>query len=117
MPKIRHAERQAATLFKLLADPVRLTMLRLMLNGLPWTSRALEAVLDMGQPAVAHHLRTLRDGGLIDYVDRGKYNDYRLIEPAIRQLLAAGVTAAEAIDVRVCKAWSRATRTIVQSPA
>lgn len=76
----------SAELFKALADPNRLKVLKL-LSAPPVNSRAgaesvcacdLEEVLGLSQPTVSHHMRLLVRAGLVRATKRGKWTDYAL---------------------------------------
>ena len=89
------AER-AAALLKALADPVRLRL---------WSRIAASqepvCVCDLGdvgvsQPTVSHHLRKLRDSGLIDCERRGTWVYYWMVPGALTEatdVLAGAPTA------------------------
>ena len=44
---------------------------------------------DLSQPTVSHHLRVLRDAGLVEAERRGTWAYYRLVPEAIERLHAA----------------------------
>jgi ArsR family transcriptional regulator len=46
----------------------------------------LNATLDLSQPTVSHHLRVLREAGLVEASRRGTWAFYRLVPEAIEQL-------------------------------
>jgi DNA-binding transcriptional ArsR family regulator len=90
-----------AALFKALADPHRLTMLATL-------ARAEDEVcvcdfteaLPLEQPTVSHHLKTLRDAGLVTWQRRGTWVYYRLapdaharIDAALGSVIPQGVPA------------------------
>ena len=69
----------AARRFKALADPTRLTILgTLAANDGPVCACDLGDDVELGQPTVAHHLKVLRDAGLIGSERRGKWAYYSL---------------------------------------
>ena len=69
----------AAKRFKALADPTRLTILAtLAANPEPVCACDLGDDIDLEQPTVAHHLKVLRNTGLIVAERRGKWAYYRL---------------------------------------
>lgn len=69
----------AARRFKALGDTTRLTILAtLMANADPVCACDLGDDVALGQPTVAHHLKVLRDAGLIVAARRGKWAYYRL---------------------------------------
>jgi ArsR family transcriptional regulator len=80
----------AATLFKAISDPSRLVILA-------WLQRAEDDVcvcdftgaLPLNQPTVSHHLKILRDAGLVTCERRGTWVYYRLAPEAHRHLTAA----------------------------
>ena len=45
-------------------------------------------MLDLAQPTVSHHLRVLREAGLIEQERRGTWMYYRLVPAAIDELRA-----------------------------
>jgi len=47
------------------------------------------AALPLNQPTVSHHLRILRDAGLVTWERRGTWVYYRLADDAQRRLTAA----------------------------
>lgn len=79
-----------ATLFKALADPARLTILATL-------ARADDEVcvcdftsgLELNQSTVSHHLKLLKDAGLITSVRRGTWGYYSLAPDARHRLEAA----------------------------
>jgi ArsR family transcriptional regulator len=83
----------AARRFKALADTTRLTILAtLVANADPVCACDLGDDVALGQPTVAHHLKVLRDAGLIVAARRGKWAHYRLDPGAaswVRATLAA----------------------------
>jgi len=91
-------EDQAADLakvFKALGDPVRLRLLSLI------ASRAggevcvcdLTPAFDLSQPTISHHLKLLRQAGLIDCERRGTWVYYWMLPAALDRLAAFLTTA------------------------
>ncbi len=65
--------------FKVLADPTRLTILSTLANtGEPVCACDLGDDVALEQPTVAHHLKVLRDAGLVLTERRGKWAYYSL---------------------------------------
>src|SRR5438874_12365037 len=68
-----------AELMKALADPTRLTMVASL-----WKAEApicicdFTAGLDLSQPTLSHHMRKLKDAGLVESEKRGIWMYYRL---------------------------------------
>ncbi|AYN40645.1 transcriptional regulator [Streptomyces dangxiongensis] len=79
-----------AKVFKALGDPVRLRLLSLI------ASRAggevcvcdLTPAFDLSQPTISHHLKLLKQAGLIDSERRGTWVYYRLLPETTDQLAA-----------------------------
>jgi ArsR family transcriptional regulator len=69
--------RAMAELFKSLADETRLTILTLLLDGEMCVCEIMGA-LPISQPAVSHHLKILRQAGLVIDKRRGKWIYYRI---------------------------------------
>lgn len=82
-----------AKVFKALGDPVRLRLLSMI------ASRAggevcvcdLTPAFDLSQPTISHHLKLLKQAGLIDSERRGTWVYYRLL-PQMTDRLAAILT-------------------------
>jgi ArsR family transcriptional regulator, arsenate/arsenite/antimonite-responsive transcriptional repressor len=78
-----------AARFKALADPARVAILnRLAAADEVCVCNFVDA-LDIAQPTVSHHLRVLRDAGLVASTRRGTWAFYRLVPEAVDELRAA----------------------------
>jgi ArsR family transcriptional regulator len=79
---------QLALGFKALADPVRLRLLSLVASHLDGEACVCDLVgaFDLSQPTISHHLRVLRDAGLVDSTRRGTWVYYRIIPEALTAL-------------------------------
>ena len=79
-----------AELMKALADPVRLRLLSL-IAAQP-TGEAcvcdLSGEFELSQPTISHHLKKLKDAGLIDGDRRGTWVYYRIVPSALRRMSA-----------------------------
>jgi ArsR family transcriptional regulator, cadmium/lead-responsive transcriptional repressor len=84
----------AVALFRSLADPTRLAILRRLGLG---EARVVDLVhaLDMPQSTVSRHIACLRDCGLIAFRPEGRQSFYFLSEPALNSLL---VSAEEVLE-------------------
>jgi len=75
-----------AARFKALADPTRVAIV----NRLAAVSECcvcdLNAAFDLSQPTISHHLKVLRDAGLVESSRRGTWAYYRLVPNAVREL-------------------------------
>lgn len=80
----------AATL-KVLADPVRLRLLELLATSPSGEVCACDLVEPLGrsQPTISHHLKVLRQAGLVRAERRGTWIWYSLCHPQVRRALQA----------------------------
>jgi ArsR family transcriptional regulator, arsenate/arsenite/antimonite-responsive transcriptional repressor len=81
------ADRLAAA-FKALADPTRVAIVNRLSGADVLCVCDLTAAFDLSQPTVSHHLRILRDAGLVESERRGTWAFYRLVPEAIARLRA-----------------------------
>jgi ArsR family transcriptional regulator, arsenate/arsenite/antimonite-responsive transcriptional repressor len=86
-PPLPEAERAVlAARFKALADPTRVAIV----NRLAGADEVCVCVfvdeLGLAQPTVSHHLRVLRDAGLVEARRRGTWAFYRLVPEVIEAL-------------------------------
>lgn len=84
-----------ASRLKLLSDPTRLRVMRLLLEA-PSHVGDLQQRIDIEQSLLSHHLRVLRDAGLVSSERDGKAVLYRVAPEVIAQ------TRGEAIDLGCC---------------
>jgi ArsR family transcriptional regulator len=82
---------QAATLaeaFKALADPVRLQLLNLIATADSGEACACDLVDPVGksQPTVSHHLKVLREAGLVEAEKRGTWIWYSVVPTRLEEL-------------------------------
>ena len=93
-PQPQDANKLRAKLFKALSDPTRLRAFRLLLER-DLCVCELMFVLGMEQSRVSHHMRILREAGLVEDVREGRWVVYRVPEPArpVLEGLLAGVRA------------------------
>ncbi len=85
-----HDAQQVAEIFKLLGDPTRVKILQAL------TKRELcvcdiAVIVEMGQSAVSHQLRLLRNARLVRYRREGKMAWYSLDDEHVRSLLSQGI--------------------------
>lgn len=83
-----------AQVFKALGDPVRLRLLSLIgaHQGGEVCVCDLTTTFDLTQPTISHHLKVLREAGIITSERRGTWVYYRLV-PAALERVAALLTA------------------------
>ncbi|MGQ9480488.1 MAG: ArsR/SmtB family transcription factor [Chloroflexus sp.] len=73
-----------ADALSLLAHPIRLRLLAILARNAGHVCVCdLEAALPVKQPTVSHHLRLLRDGGLIEGERRGQWIYYAIRQDAL----------------------------------
>jgi ArsR family transcriptional regulator len=90
-PPLRKSDAAALALrFKALADPARVTILnRIATEGETCTCLLTEP-LGLSQPTVSHHLKVLKEAGLIEVASRrGTWTYYRLVPDAMDELAYA----------------------------
>jgi ArsR family transcriptional regulator, arsenate/arsenite/antimonite-responsive transcriptional repressor len=93
---------QLAKVFKALGDPVRLRLLSMIASreGGEVCVCEMTPAFDLSQPTISHHLKLLRQAGLIDCERRGTWVYYWVLPGVLDQLAAflttpqtAGATA------------------------
>ena len=80
MPDSHHA--LSALRFRALGDETRLRLLEVMGSG-ERTVQELMSLMGLGQSLVSHHLRALREAGLVSTRRDGKWIHYSLARPVI----------------------------------
>ncbi|MDX5962028.1 metalloregulator ArsR/SmtB family transcription factor [Rhodococcus opacus] len=90
--------RDLARKFKALGDPVRLRMLSLVAGheGGQACVCDIAGSFDLTQPTISHHLKVLREAGLLDCQRRGTWVYYWVVPAALHQLSAVLGAGAEA---------------------
>jgi ArsR family transcriptional regulator len=79
---VEEAERITG-LLKALADPIRLRIMSIIAAADEACVCDLTAQFDVSQPTISHHLRVLRDAGLVDSERRGTWVWYRARRDAL----------------------------------
>jgi ArsR family transcriptional regulator, arsenate/arsenite/antimonite-responsive transcriptional repressor len=79
-----------ARMFKALGDPVRLRLVSLIASHAGGEACVcdISGSFDLSQPTISHHLKVLRQAGLLDCERRGTWVYYRVIPSALSQLSA-----------------------------
>lgn len=100
----------ATALFRGLADPVRLAIVRQLASG---EARVvdLERRLGLAQSTVSAHLGCLRECGLVEYRAVGRQSFYSLTRPELMDLLTSAETllAATGQAVALCPTYGTAS--------
>lgn len=88
-PLSETSRRELAARFKALADPTRVAIV----NRLAATNECcvcdLTGAFELSQPTISHHLKLLREAGLVEASRRGTWAYYRLIPGAVAELRTA----------------------------
>ena len=79
-----------AELFKILGDPTRLKIVELLLENEMCVNHIAEA-MGMGQSAISHQLRVLRQARLVTYRKEGKTAYYSLNDDHVEGLVRMGM--------------------------
>jgi ArsR family transcriptional regulator len=88
-PLAVHERDQLAAQFKALADPTRVAIVnQLSAAGEVCVCNLVEG-FNLSQPTISHHLRILREAGLVTSARRGTWAYYRLVPEAIDVLRGA----------------------------
>ena len=105
----RHDLHAAASLFRGLADPARLAIVRHLALG-EHRVVDLTAHLGLAQSTVSGHLACLRDCGLVTARAEGRASYYALAHPELLDLLLAAERLLDATGeaVRLCPAYGQA---------
>ncbi len=86
-PLTEQAASELAPMFKALGDPVRLRLLSLIAAaGEEACVCDLTEAFSVGQPTVSHHLRVLREAGMVTSERRGTWVYYRLHPDVLARL-------------------------------
>ncbi|WP_369903586.1 ArsR/SmtB family transcription factor [Bacillus manliponensis] len=73
--------------FQLLCDPHRQDIILLLSEKIPLTVNDITAQSSLSRPAISHHLKLLRDQGLVTVEKRGTERYYSLsLESAVQSL-------------------------------
>lgn len=79
---------ELAHMFKAIGDPVRLRLLSLIAGheGGEACVCDISGSFDVSQPTISHHLKVLREAGLLTSERRGTWVYYRIVPAALQQL-------------------------------
>src|SRR5436190_17682764 len=88
-PLPAEAREELAARFKALADPTRVAIVNRLAAADEVCVCDLNASFELSQPTVSHHLRILREAGLVESTRRGTWAFYRLVPEAVDALRGA----------------------------
>jgi ArsR family transcriptional regulator len=80
---------ELAARFKALADPTRVAIINCLSAADEVCVCNLTETFDVSQPTISHHLKILREAGLVESSRRGTWAYYRLVPDAIAALRGA----------------------------
>lgn len=86
-----------ATILKVLADETRLAVVRQLMDG-PQQVNEMNATLQLEQSLLSHHLRVLRDAGIVSSQRDGKAVLYRLSDDVM-----IGMRSGDSINLGCCR--------------
>src|SRR5215208_2905621 len=78
-----------ATRFRALADPTRVAIVNRLAGAGEVCVCDLVEEFELSQPTISHHLRLLRQAGLVEAERRGTWAYYRLVPDSLDQLRVA----------------------------
>src|SRR5256885_9465127 len=80
------ARDELAARFKALADPTRVAIVNRLAAADEVCVCDLNSAFPLSQPTISHHLKILREAGLVESSRRGTWAYYRLVPAAVRCL-------------------------------
>jgi ArsR family transcriptional regulator len=80
------ASETLAARFRALSDPTRVAIVNRLAVADEVCVCDLNSAFDLSQPTISHHLKVLRDAGLVESRRRGTWAYYRLVPDAVREL-------------------------------
>ena len=87
-PLTEAAATALAPLFKALGDPVRLRLISLIAAQPEVCVCDVTGAFEVGAPTISHHLRVLREAGLVESERRGTWVYYRVRPETVARLAA-----------------------------
>ncbi|NEW34523.1 helix-turn-helix transcriptional regulator [Nocardia cyriacigeorgica] len=93
---------ELAAVFKALSDPVRLRLLSSIASraGQEACVCDLSAGIEVSQPTISHHLKVLREAGLLASERRASWVYYRVVPEALRRLSDVLLADSGTLEVR-----------------
>jgi ArsR family transcriptional regulator len=80
---------ELAARFKALADPTRVAIVNRLAQAEQTCVCDLTAAFALSQPTISHHLKVLRDAGLVESSRRGTWAYYRVVPETLAALAGA----------------------------
>src|SRR5918911_3203156 len=88
-PLPEQARGELAARFKALADPTRVAIVNRLAAADEVCVCDLTAAFELSQPTISHHLKVLREAGLVTARRRGTWAYYRLVPETVEALRGA----------------------------
>ena len=88
-PLAVHERDQLAAQFKALADPTRVAIVNHLSTADQVCVCNLVDAFELSQPTISHHLKILREAGLVESTRKGTWAYYRLVPEAVNALRGA----------------------------
>src|SRR5438270_2185658 len=88
-PLPEEARDELAARFKALADPTRVAIVNRLAAADEVCVCDFTAAFELSQPTISHHLRILREAGLVESSRRGTWAYYRVVPETLGALAAA----------------------------
>jgi ArsR family transcriptional regulator len=88
-PLPRRAAILLAERFRALSDPTRVAIINRLSRADELCVCDLTAAFDLSQPTISHHLKILRDAGLVESSRRGTWAYYRVVPETVDALREA----------------------------
>jgi len=88
-PLPEEARDELAGRFKALADPTRVAIVNRLTKAETVCVCDLNSAFVLSQPTISHHLKILREAGLVESSRRGTWAYYRLVPEAVAALREA----------------------------
>ena len=88
-PLSETSRKDLAARFKALADPTRVAIVNRLASTDECCVCDLTGAFDLSQPTISHHLKLLREAGLVEASRRGTWAYYRLIPESVAELRTA----------------------------
>ena len=87
-PEIERDEAQRmAAVAKALGDPIRMQLVDVLRRHAGQVCVCeLVPLFDLSQPTISHHLKVLREAGLVEGERRGRWVHYRVVEERLREI-------------------------------
>src|ERR1043166_2980188 len=83
------ASETLAARFRALSDPTRVAIVNRLASTEECCVCDLNAAFELSQPTISHHLKVLREVGLVESTRRGTWAYYRLVPEALDALRGA----------------------------